>query len=268
VQPDLLKPPFLVTTCPHPEAALRERARGLADNYHLPYESRGSRTLADLRRFLAAEGVLVVGREGLRYAAAEATLTFHPGMAKVRLHNVRSGRGEPLLAAMDVRPTDKVLDCTLGLAGDALVVASALGNEGSVEGLEVVLPIYLVVADGLARYGATAGPFSSAARRIGPRWAEASAFLADCAPGDYDVIYLDPFFERPVAGSCAIAPLRTLGAHDRRPLGAAALRATEVARRCVVVKGSHASRLFEELPVQRVVAGRHSNVAYAVLEAR
>jgi len=267
LQTGLLKPSFLVTTCPHPEAALRERARALASDYDLVYEARGTSTLADLRRSCGVAGVLVVGREGLRYATPEATLGFHPSMAKLRLHNVESGRGDPLLTAMNLRPTDRVLDCTLGLATDALVVASALRDDGSVEGLEVVLPIYLVVSDGLARCTASAGAFSRAARRIQPRWAEASAFLMRCAAGDYDVIYLDPFFEQPVAGSCAIAPLRTLGAHDRRPLRAAALRATEVARRCVVVKGSRASRFFDELPVQRIVSGRRSNVAYAVLQA-
>lgn len=264
----LVEPAFLVTTCPRPDSAVRAKAEGIAAQYELPLERRAERTLADLRRSRGVEGVLAVGREGLRYVTPEVTLTFHPSMTRMRLHNLESGRGDPMLTAMRLQPGDRVLDCTLGLGVDAVVAASMVGSKGAVDGLEVVLPIFLVVADGLATYEAPNQRLTEAMRRVRAHWAEASAFLASVTPGDYEVIYIDPFFEKPVAGSSSIAPVRALGAHDWVPLRRAAEKATEIARRCVVVKGNRGSAFFRDLPVAEVVAGRHSSIEYAVLSAR
>jgi len=173
-----------------------------------------------------------------------------------------------MVTAMGLRRGDRVLDCTLGLASDAIVASAAVGEEGRVEGLEAVLPVFLVVRDGLQRYPAREPMMEAAMRRIRAHWAEACEFLAQATAGDYEVVYLDPFFEKPVAASCGIAPLRLVGLHDQASLRAAAERGLEIATRCVVVKGSRESRFLRGLPVTQVVSGRRSRVEYSVLSTK
>jgi len=66
---------------------------------------------------------LVVGeKDGPRIHSAAGSFAYHPGMAVLRLKQLKRGATEHLLTALDLRSGKRVLDATLGLAA-ALPVA-------------------------------------------------------------------------------------------------------------------------------------------------
>lgn len=168
---------------------------------------------------------LVLSRAGPRlHVPGQPPLVWHPGMTARRLEH---GAADTLVRALGPRPGDRVLDATLGLGHDALVLAAA---GATVEALErVPLVLWFTLCGLHAR-------FPGEARRVHARRAEHGAFIRALPPAAYDLVYLDPMFP-PAAGgpSPTWRGLRPAIADDRPDpaLLAAALRA---ARRAVALK--------------------------------
>lgn len=95
--------------------------------------------------------LLVLELNGLRLRHNGGALLYHEGMARLRWLRLRAGGRDPLVDIAEVRAGDRVLDCTMGLAQDAPVLARSVGQAGLVVALEASLVIHAVVADGLAR---------------------------------------------------------------------------------------------------------------------
>jgi len=234
----------------------------------MPYLSRGRKTLAALRREANLEAVLVVAEAGLRVATPQATLAFHPSTAKIRIANLKQGRGDPMVKAMALQPGDRVFDCTLGLGVDAIVCAYVVGETGAVHAAESSLPVYLVVSHGLQHYPEKNADLAAAMRRIRCQYAEAALALRRVERGWFDVIYCDPFFSEPVMASCAIRPLRLFGHNNPDKINAALEEAILKAGRCVVIKGRRGTARWKHLPITRVLSGKASSLEYAVIETR
>lgn len=210
-------------------------------------------------------GVVVVGPERVTYhePARDLQYFYHPGMAKVRLHSHRRGDPDPMIQAMDAHPGDKVLDCTLGRACDALLVSWVVGEEGQVVGLEASGVLAALVRDGIARYVDPSAGLTAALRRISAHWADYREYLPQCPDGAFDIVYFDPLFDEPLESSPAMTPLRQLA--ETAPLTAAAVaEACRVARRRVVIKQRRGSGLWQHIPVDCVVHGRGARVEYGV----
>ena len=173
-----------------------------------------------------------------------------------------------MLAAMDLRPGMSVLDCTLGMAADALVAAHAVGDGGQVTGLEAMPLVAAVTRWGLA--GLSAGEEDSreevnaAARRITVISAEHLVFLQRTPADSFDVVYFDPMFRRPKKASPGIQALRTHA--DPSPLELETIQqARRVCRSRVVVKESFGSAEFSRLGLQQFGGGRYSPIQYGIL---
>ena len=122
---------------------------------------------------------LVVGeKEGPRIHSATGSFAYHPGMAVLRLQQLKRGATEHLLTALDLRPGKRVLDATLGLAADAAISAYAVGEAGTVVGLEASQLLYFAVSYGLKNYVAEDADLTAALRRIQPAQALAENYLA------------------------------------------------------------------------------------------
>jgi len=189
---------------------------------------------------------------------------FHPSMAKVRIKSLRLGRGDPMVAAMDLRAGDRVLDCTLGRGSDAIVASHVVGESGRVVGLEVVPLIATLVDLGLRQYETDSAALNGAMRRVEVVCADHREALIPFPARSFDVVYFDPLFSSPVMESQAIASLREIA--DPGTVTPSVLsEAQRVAVRRVVIKDSRGSRLWEPLGITHVEGGRGRRVEYGVV---
>ena len=124
---------MIVTTSGKPTEAQIAKAAALAGELGGRFVRRGNETLAGIRRKQADDKLLVAGPEGIRfYDGDEPALYFHPSMAFVRVKRLRGGERDPMIEISGCEPGDSVLDCTAGLASDAIVFSYAVGGGGAV----------------------------------------------------------------------------------------------------------------------------------------
>lgn len=253
----------VITTARKAAAILQHEAQRIGATWNILYIPRKNLSLEAL---LAAHGqVLVLDSQGLSCHTKQGRLFFHPNMAAVRLRQAMSGQEDKMLAAMELKPGDKVLDCTAGLCSDSLVAAWRVGDNGTVTALENSLPIYLVVLHGLRCYR---GPkrFGQLPGRIDLRLANFREFLARQPDASFDVVYFDPMFDVPVHQASSMAPLRPLATYI--PLAPGDIeQARRVARKRVVVKQRNFFP-FAALGLEQVVGSPNRKIAYGVLTVK
>ena len=210
------------------------------------------------------QAILVLENSGWKLKTTEQEFFFHPSRAKLRIENLLKGGTDNLLEAMQLQTGMKILDATLGLASDALVCAYALGNQGTITGIEASKWISFIVTQGLKDYS-TIGLLENAAQRIKVHCQDHLSYLVSQADASYDIVYFDPMFEHPVHGSSNMQPLREFACSQELTL-LAIEQALRVARRRVVIKENKYNSLFAKLPLTRVCGGRYSKIKYAVIE--
>jgi len=201
-----------ITTSDKPGPDQVERARAVALRCGRPYVPRRG----PIHGF-----AYVVGRNRDELRDGTTSLTVHEGMLQARL---QSGVEHPLIRA--IGPAEHVVDATLGLAGDALHIASALSCQ--VTGIEGSPVIFSLLEEGLARLSR----HLEAAGQIVPRLGEATETLEQVEPAD--AVFLAPMYVRPRAAAPGFELLRRVAIHD--PLSEALLDAALRAAPRVVVK--------------------------------
>jgi 16S rRNA (guanine1516-N2)-methyltransferase len=148
---------------------------------------------------------------------------WHPGFAHLRLKRAR----DTLVELLALRPGETVLDGTLGMGHDALVLSSA---GAQVLALEICAPLAWHTSAGLSAH-------SEAGRRVAIRRADHIAWLADAADASVDHVYLDPMFPPAVTGTTMNLAGHRIAAHRGPRVPPATLaHAIRVARRTVVMK--------------------------------
>jgi hypothetical protein len=256
---------LIVTTSGRPTPELLARAQAWAERLGVPLVSRQG-SLAKLVAQQDADGALVITPDKPIYREPANGLEyfFHPAMARLRLHNCKRGHDDPLLRAMGLQEGDSVLDCTLGRATDAVLCAWRVGPQGRVRGLEKSRLVAELTRHGLQHHVDPSRELTGLLRRIEVVCADYNEYLAACPSDDFEAVYFDPIFHEPVEQAPAMAPLRALA--DPSPLSPQAVQeARRVARRTVVIKQKRGTPLWDEIPVDEVVAGASSHVEYGVL---
>ena len=206
--------------------------------------------------------LVVVEKDGPRIHSAAGSFAYHPGMAVLRLVQLKRGQTEHLVAALGLKPGVRVLDATLGLAADAAISAYVVGAGGCVIGLEASPLLHFAVSYGLAHYLAEDADLTAALRRIESVQALAKDYLAQCAPGQFDVIYFDPMFRHPVNGAKGMEALRPLS--YEAPLDAETLAlARSIAPRVVIKERSE--YILRQYGCQEFIGGKYSRVKYGLL---
>jgi hypothetical protein len=258
---------LVVTTSRNPDALAAHEAEQWAARLGVRAVRRGGRSMAALCREESVVGALVISSaRPPTYLSADGSLSYfyHPGMALTRIKQIAKGLGDPMVKAMELQEGDRVLDCTLGRAADAIVASHVVGPSGKVVGLESSPLLAELTIHGLRTYSPPNRAVEAAMRAIEAHRAEHLSFLAACPDDAFDVVFFDPLFAEPVAASSAMQPLRPLA--DHRPLSLEAVaEARRVATRSVVVKERPRSPLWETLSVRRFVGGKGSSVVYGVL---
>lgn len=251
--------PIAVTTTRRRKEKLRPRARAIAAALGMPFLERTG--LAPLSEFHGFSWFYVVGHQRDEVVASDGKAFFvQPGMYRSKL---AAGRQHPLIQACSPHGSVRtVLDCTLGLAHDALHLAGALSLR--VLGVEKSPVLQCLLEEGLRRLSLQSGPWSEAAQRIELRKTDSFSLLQQSPADAYDVVYFDPMMPYRLRATPAFERLREakLAAPDQ-PDAEILARAMEVARERVVVKQPKDAPL-PPMPVDRVVTGAH--VQYAIVE--
>lgn len=237
------------------------RARAIAAEYGLPFVERQDKEPLE-PHLLRFEGIFVWERTGLTLWSREGKVRWSEGVAHLRLERLDAGEGgdDHFLRHSELREGDALLDCTLGLAQDALVAARIVGSKGRVVGVEKSRALYVLTTEGLATHDV--GPLSA---RIETVNADAAELLAAQPAKSFDVVSFDPMHERPGRSQPSFEGLRAWA--DYSELNAQMLeQARRVARRRVVVKGSRYSRDLKKLGLVAQPVARASSTVWAKLD--
>lgn len=233
----------IVTTSLGMNEAVVLRARNMAELLQLDYQERKKRSV---QSFLTkADAVLVVYQDQLILEQKNGQrLFFHPDTAMLR---IKSGR-DPLLEMVG-EPSKTVLDCTMGLASDSLVLASG-GHK--VTALESSFWTHFIISQGLQTCDTGNDLLNQAMRSIETVCMDSLSYLKNQPSKSVDVIYFDPMFSEDIKESQNLAGLEALA----NPAGLTEevlAEAKRVAREKIILKAHFRDPIFEELGFQRLV---------------
>jgi len=258
----------IVTTGHKYNTTVVQTAKQKAAELNLLFIARENLSIESIRATYQTEFVLVVKKTGLLLATLEGDFFFHPNMAQLRLKNLLKGQKDNMLEAMQLKQGMEVLDCTLGMASDAIIASFAVGVKGRVVGVEASSLMATVIQDGLKTFSAVEPlGLQSAMRRIEVIQQDYGNYLKLVPDKSFDVVYFDPMFRHPLQDSLHLLPLRALA--DHRAVTVEAIKeARRVARQCVVMKENSRSLEFVRLGADRVVGGKYSHVHYGIIDVK
>ncbi|MFC3929054.1 class I SAM-dependent methyltransferase [Streptococcus caprae] len=222
---------------------LRQQAKTIAKDLNIPYLERQKLSLTKL--FLDWETVLVLSKERLSLEQSSGqSLFFHPDTAMLRI----KASHDPLLNLIG-NESITILDCTMGLASDSLVMASA-GHE--VTALESNHLIHYLVTYGLQHTQTALPKLNRAMRELVTLHSDSLTYLQAQPSKSVDIIYFDPMFSEKIAESANLSGL--LGLANSSPLSKELFeQACRVARRKIILKAHFRDQTFEELGLTRVI---------------
>jgi len=255
---------IFVTTSHDPAEEQVKKAKKLANELQIPYLPR--KDYPNICAATQGEYCYVVEKNRLIVKSESGEFFFHPSMAKVRMKNIQKGLKDHLIECLQLTGDEIILDTTLGLGTEAILMASFL-DSGTVIGLEASTPIFVVVRDGLANHRAKENWINTAMRKIQVIHADFKQFLRSCEENSYDIVYCDPMFENPVFESSSMNPLRPFAVYDT--INADDVdQMFKVAKRRIVLKAHAKDSLFRRIPVDKIFGSRRSQVFYGVIEKK
>ncbi len=241
---------MVITYSNKADKKLRQRALALAGKYQLDYVERKKQSIVRILADNHCEHCFVLKNNGLYLANAKSEFAWHPNTALLKLKAKGEGK---LLKALALKPSDSVLDCTMGFASDSLVIASALCSGGKLVALESAKTIYILTREGLAN---TNYPeIKKLADRISLKHYNYSDFLEEQKADSFDVVYFDPMFEKNKHGSLALAELSAYANHQTISVKDIE-RALVIARKKVVIKMRFGSQLMNDLSDYQLIGER------------
>ncbi|CAM3895220.1 class I SAM-dependent methyltransferase [Alicyclobacillus pomorum] len=245
-------PLALVATTPvRVDGANVERMERVAKWFGCKTISRRKDSLASIFRKSCADAVIVAD-EPIRIFFREDLdhpLFFHPGMAHQRISQLRKGGADRLVTVANVQAGDVVLDATMGLGSDSLVLAEAVGPNGRVIAVESSLLLARLFQYAQV-YERHLHPFVvEALERVEVHVGNHLELLRAMDEGAVDIVYFDPMFRSPLHNASSnLESARSIT--NPSPLSHEAWEAAKrVARRAVVLKERPGFGEFERFGV-------------------
>ena len=233
---------MIVTTTIKVTEAIQQQAMQYAKQFQCEFIPRAKLTVQQLLQIDAE--VFVVYRQELRYYQGETYLKYHPSAAYLRILAPK----DPLLDLLGAEVTT-VLDTTMGMASDSLVMSYAGYQVTAIESNPV---IYEIVSQGLQQFVTESAEVNQAMRRIQTVQADSLAYLQSLPEDSVDVIYLDPMFSETIAASKNLDGIRSL-ANYARVSEAFIQEAKRVARVKVILKAHFRDDVFERYGFERQI---------------
>ena len=255
---------MLVTTSQNANLGTELKAKKLASEIMFQYAERGTSSLSQLRRRFGDTEILVVNQNDLKFVNIDRSeLFFHPNLAKIRLTSMLKGSKDRLLEVAGVKPGESVLDCTMGLATDAIMFSFAVGKSGKITTVESELITYVLAREGLKNYVSGIKELDESMRAVNVIHADHLDFMRGLPKKCFDVVYFDPMFRRPDK-TVALTPLRKVANQEALKLEAIS-EAKRVARRVIVLREHINSGEFERLGFQLTATKQHSSIVYGTI---
>lgn len=238
---------MIVTTAGRATGNLVNKAKVLASIYELPYKDRKGVSIETMKNQYQ-DDIVVVGKDQVFIAPqfGQAKLIFHPNLAMIRAKRIFKGEDDPLITIAGLKEGMSFLDCTLGLASDSIIASLAVGESGSVYGVEGNPLLYLLVREGLATFTSGDGIIDQAMRRINTFNLDHSLFLQQAETNSFDVVYFDPMFPTTIVASSGIQPIKQQALTTALTTELIA-EAKRVARKRVIIKDHWQSDRFQAL---------------------
>lgn len=246
---------MIITTSLRENEELIARAQALALDLGADYQPRSKLSLAKcLERF---GPFYLLYKDRLSFINADASeLTFHPDTAALRI----KAPHDALVSLLGKSPKT-ILDTTMGLASDSLVMAAAGNQVTALESQEV---IFQVVSRGLASYQTDDKQLEKAMRSIKAIRSDSLSFLKAQADNSFDIIYADPMFSETIKESENLEAIKPL-ANGSRLTEEWLNEAKRVAREKIIIKAHFRDTVFKELGFERQVRP-NQKLHYGVLE--
>lgn len=265
---------FAVSTAKKPNADLMEKARGLCEQYHLPFLHRSKNSIESLLKENKLDALLIVESNRLLLKGDNFTFFWHPSTAKMTTGELETLPNTALIKALSLKPSSHVLDCTLGLGSDALRIAMALSESGKITGIEGSPMIGLLTKEGLKTLAHTQRDnlpehsvmppeaLIEASQKIEVIQMDHMAFLKSAADRSFDTVYFDPMFEEPGYEAHSVNAFRRFANHSELSV-TTIQEAIRVCREGVVVKERFGSECFKRLGVTDYIGDlHHGRVVY------
>ncbi|WP_067931267.1 class I SAM-dependent methyltransferase [Alicyclobacillus kakegawensis] len=227
-----------------------ERARRMGAWFGVRTVRRKNRSFARILREEGVTAVLVADAEPTWYHAQDLqhAFRFHPGMAWLRLQAMEQGRADRLLTAAGIAPGDTVLDATLGMGVDALVLAAGVSDTGRVVACESSFVLARTFTWAIRERHGYEPRLAKALARIEVQECEHGEWLSSLPDDSVDVVYFDPMFRRAPDRTTPLDVIRPFA--SPQPLSDRAWReACRVARKAVVLKERPRSGEFERFGI-------------------
>ena len=254
---------FAVTCNKNDNKTLKDQAKAWAKKLQVPCVKRYENGSLDaMLEDYQVDALLIAGKKGPQLYSREGMLLYHPGLGKVRWQRVvQRNEKDNFLTAMDIHPGQRVLDCTVGLAADALLASHAVGENGTVVGLEASLPLWFLVSQGVISYKSKLPDLIQDLQRIKIIHAEASEYLKMLQEDCFDAVYFDPMFRQPVRKSSEMVPLRPLAFSEPLTLEMVELALKAAPR--VVIKERNVE-ILQEYGCTEFVGTKYSAVRFGI----
>ncbi|MGT2950810.1 SAM-dependent methyltransferase [Streptococcus cuniculi] len=234
---------WIVTTSLGMNEELVARAKALAQSFGVPYVERRKDAVKKLQERYGHVLVLYQDKLVFEQVGGER-LFFHPDTALLR---IKSGR-DPLLEIIGEGPKT-ICDCTMGLASDSIVMASAGHQVTAVESSRLIA---FIVSRGLQELDTGNEAVNSAMRSIKVVEMDSLSFLRQQPSQSFNVLYFDPMFSETIRESQNLSGLAGL-ANPSRLTEELLEEAKRVAREKIILKAHFRDRIFEDLGFTRLV---------------
>ncbi|WP_214740527.1 class I SAM-dependent methyltransferase [Exiguobacterium sp. s48] len=237
---------YIVTTCLRPTDDVLSRAQTHAAEYNMKFVERRKHSMDELKKRYQQD-VLVFDKRRVEFTPMNSTepFFFHPSSSVFRVKQLIRGGRDPLIDAIQATPGDHILDCTLGLGSDSIVMSHVVGSSGKVIGLESQFITAQLVREGMSVWVEKDEQVNEAMRRIEVVHSHSQDYLKICDENSFDCIYFDPMFEKTISESVHLNPLRSIA--DPSPLSEEMMiEAKRVAKKRIVLKAHFESPAFQQ----------------------
>ncbi|POZ92203.1 class I SAM-dependent methyltransferase [Petrotoga halophila] len=248
---------WIFTTSHKPNKKQIEKALQLANKYGGVYLERNKLRMDEGNFYFVIDKKLA-----LNFQWEDGKLFFHPSVSKIRLNNYLKNGIDHLINAVSPQKNDIILDLTLGLGSDALLLSHFCKK---IVGLEASFPIYAVVVENITNYDYKENWMKEASKKIEVINSDYKIFLNEQKEESYDVIYCDPMFENPQYKSSSINPLRKFARYDKITQEDLE-KMVKIARKKVVIKARSNDSVWDLYDFDKKIGSKKSGVFFGVIE--
>ncbi|RSD26298.1 class I SAM-dependent methyltransferase [Mesobacillus subterraneus] len=256
---------MFVTTAGRTNEELTYKAKMIASELKAEFVPRKKRSVSAIQD-IHHDDCLVVGKERLELfpLGEKEPFFFHPNSAMFRIKRLMKGESDPLIEAAGLETGMSFLDCSLGLGSDSIVASFAVGETGSVMGVEARPELAYLVKKGLKAWDSGYQEINQAMSKIEVIQGYSLNVLKRQEDRSVDCVYFDPMFDESILESDGIRGLSHFAVYEG--LSKETLdEAIRVARKRVILKDHFRSNRFAEFGF-KVHRRKSSKFHFGVIE--